>query len=364
MKNEIKLEAWYKNRLWDFFHKYLNKRMPFLSVLIFFFYWLVPFICIFFNTQFGESRALSSEQLTSYLNDTTHLYFALAITLSGAVGIYIFRIIPEVLITLINEKVLALNEFEIIKEYNKNREIANHWLILVGSIIVGIITGMIFFRFFYFDIYTQWWGNIKFGYVGLYFVIVEMVVLFFCVQAAFLLIISSKLYIKIIKGGFYPKIYHADQSNGLGSLGSLILVKWLIAICAVLCGFIVLYFGYMELEKTAITAIAIVIITFTVPIIAILPLLSSLKEIRKIKTTKLKKFGLLLNNNLESIEKHIDDNEMGKANNLLSSFIETKELFSSINQMNVFPFNPKALASVLVAYSFQIGITIYQLFFK
>ena len=175
-------------------------------------------------------------------------------------------------------------------------------------------------------------------------------------QVIFLFILNSRFLLGILNSGITPKIFHHDNCNGLSALGRIIVLKWFVAVFIIICVFIVLFYGYMGIENTFLTKLLIGVFSLTIPIIAILPLLKSLVEISKVKKQKLKFFGNILNESLNQIEKHAIDNNMDNVKKNVNSFIEIQQIFNAINKMNVFPFNPKALASVVVIYTFQIKI--------
>jgi hypothetical protein len=245
--------------------------------------------------------------------------------------------------------------------YDKERKNANHFILQLVPLIITIPMGFAFYQFFASPNYQYWWGNISNGYQGLYFMGAQMVMIYYGSRVLILLSFNTKLLFDILKGGIKPKIFHYDKSNGLGSLGELIILKWLVAIFIILTIFIVLYFGYLNVENTIEVKLLVSIGSLVIPVIAILPLLKALNEISKVQRDRLKIIGPLLNEKLDIIQGAIVKHDYEETDKQVKSFNEIEAIFCVITKMNVFPFNPRALAFVVTVYAFQIGITIYQL---
>lgn len=361
-----KFPEWWTNPFWNFFIRYFKTKVFLFGISIFFGYWIVPLIFSYYHSTLIPEKMLniSGQIPVSYLNDYTHLIFGLAISIAGILCAYTLTKIPESINNLCNEDVLNEKIQKIHEIYLRNRKIANSIFLKIVSLIAMILTGIVFFKFFNLKQYDYWWGNKYYGYENIYFVLVEMLMVYYGTQVIFLFILNSRFLLKILKSGITPKIFHPDNCNGLSSLGNIIILKWIMALFIILCVFIVIFYGYMGLEKTILTKILIGIFSLTIPIIAILPLLRSLLEISKVKKQKLKIFGKILNENLSQIEKHAIENKINDMKSNINFFIEIQNVFDAVNKMNVFPFNPKALVSVIIIYSFQIAVTLYQLIFK
>ena len=132
-------------------------------------------------------------------------------------------------------------------------------------------------------------------------------------------------------------------------------------VVVVMCVFIVLFYGYLGIENTYFTNLIIGLFSLTIPVIAIYPLLISLREISKVKKKKLRIFGNVLNNSLKDIEIDYTISSISNHKGQITNFLEIQQIYNIINNMNVFPFNPKALASVVFIYAFQVILTIYKL---
>jgi hypothetical protein len=320
-------------------------------------------ILSYFNsTLFSEKMTSSLGKTTlAYLEDYTHLIFGITISIAGTLCIYILYRIPESIDKLVNEGVLKASHEEIQKHYMMNRKIANSIFPKIISFIAMALTGIMFFRFYYSSQYDYWWGNMYNGYTTIYFVFVEMLMVYYGTQVIFLFIVYSKFLYNILFFGISPKLFHYDNSNGLSALGNMIVLKWFVAIFIILCVFIVLFYGYLGLENSFLTKLLIGIFSLTIPIIAVLPLNRSLSEISKAKEEKLKVFGSILNDDLNKIETYAAHEDMDKAKANVNNFLEVQQIYLTISKMNVFPFNPRALASVVIIYAFQVGVTIYKL---
>lgn len=355
--------TWWTNLIWKFFKEYFRNKLILVGVLIFIAYWGIPLLLsLIHNTLLPDSMGSSTGHIVvSYFNDFTHFIFAVTISFAGIVGIYTLYKIPQSINNLYEQQVLNADFDKIKFLYLKNRKIANGIVPKVISSILMILSGIIFFNFYYQSDYDYWWGNIQYGYENIYFVVVIMAMVYFGTKVVFLFILYSKFLLDILDLGITPRVFHYDDSNGLHALGNIIILKWLVAVFIIVAVFIVLFYGYMGLENTFLTKLLIGIFSLSIPIIAILPLLKSLKELSVIKKQKLKLFGSILNQNLDQIEKQAASEEIDNNKIDISNFLEVQQIFLAVKGMNVFPFNPKALTSVIIIYGFQIGLTIYKL---
>lgn len=356
--------SWWKNPIWLIFKEYFRNKTYLVGLLVFIIYWLVPLLISYFGFTSKPENDLGLEEflIKYYLTDKTHLYFAIVISIASVIGILSLYKIPWSIKILSSEGVIDNSEQKILEEYNKNRKVANSIITKIVSLIMMVLAGYVFYRFYSLPKFNYWWGNIEFSKANIYFTLVIAAMIYYGTQFTFMFIMNSNLLIKLIKYGLKPRLFHHDGSNGLSPLGTMIILKWLVAICMITGAFIVVFFGYMGLERSLITQLVIAIFTFTIPVIAILPLVKALNQISEIKKEKLKKFGSILNDNLNKIENQVSSNDLENDKAYINNFLEVYQIYTTVNEINVFPFNPKALASVIVIYSFQIALTIYQLF--
>ena len=356
--------SWWTNPIWLFFKDYFANRIFLVSVLVFAGYWGVPFVLsIFYDSLYSSSiNSPTDASPLPYLEDVAHLFFAMTISVGGAVTIYTLNRMPAAIQTLCSESVLKMDTKSVQELYYKNRKLANGLLPKFISLAAAIVTGYFFYMFFSSPEYAYWWGNKAHGFLNIYFVFVEIAMIYFGTLIIILYGVYSKFLVQVLDEGIKPKVYHHDDSNGLGALGKIIVLKWLVALFIILAVLIVLYFGYLGIEETILTRFLIGLFALAIPVVAILPLAKSLKEIKQVKIEKLKLYGSLLNRKLEQLEKHATNDDFDQAKKSIDFFVGVQQIFNEIYKMNVFPFDPKALATVIFVYGFQIGATVYMLF--
>ncbi|MDB5282171.1 MAG: hypothetical protein JWO06_1246 [Bacteroidota bacterium] len=360
---EAELPSWWDNYFWKIAKEYFKNKIFLFGFIIFAGYWFLPLLvgCICSVHTIGDTMKDIHEFGHLYLSDHTHLFFSLTVSAGGMLCLIILNKIPTSISILINEEVLTAPSETIKSLYLQERKNAHTLFLQLCSALLVIPTGFAFFKFFYLPKYSFWWGNSAHGYQGIYFMLIAMLMVYYGTRVLVLLSFNTKFLYDVLKLGIKPKIFHSDNSNGLSALGNIIILKWLLAICIILAILILLFFGYLNFENTIETKILVSICSLAIPIIAILPLLKSLREISKTQKERLKIFGKFLNEKLDSIQTLLIQGDIANVEDQVKNFNEMQQVFNTIAKMNVFPFNPRALAFVIFIYAFQIGLTIYQL---
>lgn len=362
-------------------------RLPVWSygLFAFAFYWGVPLvICFIEGTLFSIESAVNIESRfpnvlsmhsiidsvraeqeisngTAYLNDLTHLFFSILLIPGGYLAGLILRTIRPVMDKLNKDNILAKDRLSQLQLYHRFRRIATSWPSRLVSFAFGMIALIVFISISQSPEFTTWWGNSIHGIAGYYFSVIVGLVIFAGTMALTNLVFISIFLVKVIPGGFNLNLFHPDGCNGLSPLGKVIFVYWLFAVFLGSEMFITVYFGYFGLERLFFVWILVVMGLVAIPIIALLPLLYSLRSLQEIRVNKLNKISPILNELLKEVEDHIEGRDYEQAlkkSNLINEF---KEIHSFVFQMNVFPFNPRALALVSVIYAVQVLFTVYQL---
>ncbi|HNV88931.1 MAG TPA: hypothetical protein PKL53_08225, partial [Methylotenera sp.] len=225
--------------------------------------------------------------------------------------------------------------------------------LLLPSVLFTTPTLYFFLHITFLDGNNIWWGNIEYGYSGIYFSIIVSLMVFFGVYYTLHLLIVSFLCGKIMETEVSLRPFHEDGCNGLESLGLFILYLWGFAISLAAAIFVTLKFGYMGVEKQMYIWILSLMAVFCIPIIAIYPLYKSIVSAYTYRRNRLAKLEKRISTSIEKL-----DNNINKMTN--KEFIEESDIYEklmvlhkSIHEMNLWPFDVKVLISAIFVYILQ-----------
>jgi hypothetical protein len=145
--------------------------------------------------------------------------------------------------------------------------------------------------------------------------------------------------------------YHGDGCNGLSPLGSLIFLSWIFAILLASAIYVVLFLGYLGIEKTEIGLALTVIALLTVLFTAVVPLRAAVKAVIAARDLELGRLEPLLNETFA----HAFAADISNSNQLhVRQLSRLQEIHKFLAEINVWPFNPRALKLIIVIYTIQL----------
>jgi hypothetical protein len=89
-------------------------------------------------------------------------------------------------------------------------------------------------------------------------------------------------------------------------------------------------------------------------------LYAALRAIKRTQDVSLEYLGTILNHSLSVADLAVRDKDFATANKAIADLNELKSIFDIIRSANVWPFNPKALAFIVVVNGVQIFLTMRQ----
>lgn len=354
-----------------------------IGLLAFFFYWLVPLTINFYqNTliphDFWIAHASKLQRLgidshtlsillptystgrltTGYLNDNSHFLFSIVLFIAAIVATSIYQRYHSVILKLRDDHVINCDEKYLLSLYNSYRSVANHTLFRLLSLALAVLAFFFFIRFFLLAQYDHWWGNVEFGYSGIYMSISVSLMTYYGTQVMIHLIIGSLMYERILREGLQPRLFHADRCNGLLPLGNLIFLSWLLALLLAAAITITIFLGYLGIEKQIFVWVLAVLGLITIPSIAIVPLAASTLALHRIKRSKLSDLETMLQSMFEDLEQHIKHHRADDALAIVDKISKLRGAYDVVYKMNMWPFNTKALGLVISIYAGQMSLTL------
>jgi len=232
--------------------------------------------------------------------------------------------------------------------------------------IVALFMGLVIFINFILvalsDNNLEWWGNIKYGYSGIYLGLVCGFITYYTFYAAVACIFSIPTYFllfKKLKLNIYP--YWPDGSNGLRPLGNFIIQIALASMSLSIVLFSVLKFGYVGIENSTFFWSIIIMYILILPLFLLLPLIPIVKNTRKAKFKELKIISSEINKYYYKLKKILSDNGLDKNySKSLSKISELEKHFELVNSISVWPFNIRLMQTWFISYLLQIVILILQ----
>lgn len=323
-------------------------RLPFIPVLVFFAYWIVPLI-ILLAGEATRSRAALLEMVLLYGSDLTHLIYAVLISL-GALPVYLVlkKTSPVIRHTL--RVVKGRTDHSKWKErYRAYQNAAfSRWLIFGCGLLALSISVLLIYRTFD-DRYIQWWGHSSHGYAGIYTALIVSQMVFWGTWSFFVLAAVSLVISHIARCKLDYEPLRADGCNGLRPVGFLIMMMWSYSLLAATAVYVVFSRGYLDLE----TNIGIWFISLSaslcLPLVAVLPLLSVTAAIRKARERYLI--------DIEKLAKGSGPPRSSRDIDKLTRFLELRD---SIFRGNIFPFRNKAVFAFTILNIVQVGFSIRE----
>ncbi len=298
-----------------------------------------------------------------YLADRTHLLFTVNVAAGVAVGALILRRTHHLIANLTHTRVLTQHERALSRDadlYERHRRRANHPLAKLGGAALALLTFLAALPLVFTQEYGYWWGHLVYGYAGLIVLLLGGGVIYYGVRSFVLVCTASAMASELMTRTFHLRPFHPDGCNGLSSLGGLIMYFWLFALNIAIAIFLALHLGYLGLENHWIVWLLALVGTTIIPLIAIAPLWRTVSSMQRRRAETLAALEPELMQ-LLSLADSTSVRTLRVASRGLDRLAAMKTAHDSLRQMNVWPFNPKAITLVSTAYAIQLALTVRQL---
>ena len=310
---------------------------------------------------FANYQQLETPDSLAYLTDTTHFIFAVVISIGGGLAAHIIKRFNRTVEELRREEVPLATDSDVLNVYEAYRCVATHWAFRAASVVVAFLTFVIFVYLAKARGNTHWWGHLSHGYAGIVFALIEALMVYWGTRVLILIGMGSLMLVKLMQFPLALRPFHADACNGLSYLGYQIIYLWLFSLSLALAIYVVLSLGYLGIENTFIAWLLALCGTFAIPGLAVLPLLSALKSIHKARRTRLDGFEQILSDLLRDAEVFAVAKKTDEAVTTIGQLDKIYSAQKIINTANVWPFNPRALFSILLINIVQIIFTLDKL---
>lgn len=308
----------------------------------------------------ADSGPETNVRFLSYSSDTTHFLFALNASIGGAFATIILRRFRTLISLLRASGVLAAEPDRYTVLYERHRRIANHPLSKFFAVVLAILAVLAALPLVSDSSFEYWWGHSIHGYAGFLIIFIGSCLVYYAVRGFTLISAGSVMVSRILFEPFRLRPFHPDGCNGVAPLGILTMFLWAFSLNIAIAIFILLHFGYFDLERRWELWIVTAIGTITIPAIAVIPLVRSVKAIHRARRYRI----ALLEPRLMTLMKVAEDvarndARVGQLEN--SNVSDLKTIYDILKSMNVWPFNPRAIAAITIAYIAQVILTTYQL---
>lgn len=313
--------------------------------------------------QLGVHQALLDAQKLqtglAYLNDSSHFVFAALLSLGGAAAALILARIHSTVGALSADGILSDDSLTL-KTYRRFHGAANHWFARVASLVLAGLTGVLFVSFHFAEAYSYWWGHHQHGLAGYLFAVITAGMVYFGTQTMVLTSFGSVMFAGLLRNPVSFRPFHPDGANGLAPLGRLIMLFWILAVVlgAEIC--VTLFLGYLGIERLPLVWVLAVAGMTATPALAIVPLYASLRTVHRARAAEVGHFEPLLNTMLARARKLVIEKRYEEAAVALSTLGDMQGVHEALTTLNVWPFNPRALAFVLAIYAVQLVLTLRE----
>ena len=297
----------------------------------------------------------------AYLQDGSHLAFAALLALGAAIGTLTLKALLPTIDYLRTLDIPNEGEAQHMRLYAAHQRAANSWALKVASLLLAAVAGLTFLGFYTNQELASWWGSAQHGRAGLVLAIVETAMVYFGVRGMASLGVASLLLTRMLRTNVTLRPFHPDGCNGLAPLGRLIVLLWLFAIAVGGEVTVALKLGYLGIEQFVITWVLATVSMFVIPLIAIFPLSSSLRSLHKARFSELEKLEPVLDECYRELTTATSHGHSQLASAAVSRLNELRGVHEMLTAVNVWPFNPRALALVVSAYALQLVLTLKDL---
>lgn len=310
-------------------------------------------------------QLIKDTTVVPYLSDMTHLGFTVNVSVAVFIGTVVLRLIDNLLYALASSGVIPSTKShvgEYADVYESHRRAANHPIAKVVALILASLAILSASRLALDSQFSAWWGNIIYGYAGLFILFIDGIVVYLGMRAFVLLSTASLMIARLMGKPFILRPFHPDGCNGLSHLGRIIMCLWIMALNISVAIGLPIYLGYFGVEKYFSVWLLALVGTVTIPLIAIVPLWRTVNSLQRLRMTQLALYEPTLMEKLRSLVS-ADCASISRKCATDTPLSELKVVYDVYMDMNVWPFNPRAIVIVSVAYCVQLVLTMRELFF-
>jgi len=280
--------------------------------------------------------------------------------IGGLVSLRIFKQIPITVTELQRDHLPNVdNEFSK-HNFARYRCFGNHWTTRCASLVLALLAFLVFIETYTGDNCSFWWGCAIYGRAGLLFSFIVFLMMYYGTQILFLTAAASLMIAKLFSLEMQLRPFHADGCNGLRPVGKLLFLLWLISILLAAAVFVAMGIGYIGIEKTPIGWTFAMLATSTIPLIAIVPLFSVVRATQRARDKHLEKLEPLLDSALSSVVESRDNPSGKRPPSHSCKFENLRAVHGLLKDLNIWPFNPRALTMVMAIYAAQFLLTLRE----
>jgi hypothetical protein len=330
----------------------LRVRYRYVPLIIFGVYWLAPLLVLMASLT-TRSASAAEATLRLYIEDWTHLFYSLLISVGGVPAYAIVRLTgPVVRHTL---------------RITRGRTDYRHWkakyrtyqsaafsttLMLACGVLTALVLAVLISRVF--DArYSGWWGHISHGYGGIYFCLAVSQMVFWGAWSFFVVGAVSLVLSHIAECKFYYDPLRADGCNGLRPVGLLIMLMWAYSLIAAMGIYVLFSRGYLGIERYPVIWVIAVTVSICLPLVAISPLISVTSAIRRSKELYLLE--------LQQLAARATPPKCWRDVEHLSQLLDVR---SVVSRGNIFPFRNQTVLFFSVINAIQLLLSTKQFLLK
>lgn len=299
--------------------------------------------------------------LFPFFSDKSHFAFSAFVILPGSIiAFYLLKKIPLLLSEFVDNEIITSPEEEVNKLFYRFQKKSDSIFIHVLFVIISLVGFFIFIGFTRGENFIMWWGNVEYGWAGIYFALIIFVMLY---HGLFILYISY-LFVIFIRDlmKFHIKLrpFHPDNCNGYKPLGNIILILFGLSIVVAIAVFIVLFLGFLDLQKTVFIWFLIMGCLGLTPLLLLLPSYFVVSKLKAEKNKLLQIIERRMNQITGELEKQLIDDEGVGYHDKIDDLLKVKDSFSIYNDITVWPYNIKLIQTIVLTYILQIALLLYE----
>jgi hypothetical protein len=310
---------------------------------------------------FARAQVIDQPDARAYLNDFCHLCFAVILSVGAALAAHLVIRFGAIVDELRARGIPVGFDQEGLSLYAQQRALTGHRGFKCASLLAASIVFLFFLHLTRAQAHLGWWGDQHYGYAGVVFALLEMLMVYWGSQTVIVLGIGSVMLSRLMRGPLALRPFHEDGCNGLSPLGTQIVLLWLFALVLALAIFVVVRLGYLGIEHTMVGWLLAASGTLTIPALAILPLLAALGAIQRARRIQLAGFDRILSGLLHEAQQAAGEGRVDDAAKAVEQMEAIRPARGVIDEANAWPFNPRALAGILTANVIQIVLTAHEL---
>jgi hypothetical protein len=297
-----------------------------------------------------------------YLEDDTHFYFSLIISVGAVIAIETLERFDRTVIALTQDRIPSIDLKTVIALYVSYRDAAFRWSHLAFAGIFGLCILILVVHLSRLDSTTFWWGHHGYGIAGAVYAVMAAFVVFGMLWGTIIMVYGSLMLTRLMSLPIELRPFHRDNCNGLAPLGRQIMLLWSNALLGGLAIFVTLRLGYVGIERSPFVWALALCGTIAIPTIAVLPLYASLGAVKKAQGAKLDRLIVSLDRCLSQSEAAMGHDDLARADATMEGLGKLQGLFDIYRTVNVWPFNPRALTLIVCLNVLQVALTVKELY--